>query len=195
MLQKISCLWLLCHDHHSKWYQFFFLFQNITDYTVENLTLPVMSEPLFGAHELAEFGATVCDSSLLLTEDIAVDGIVVSYDVCCSSYGINCSHFLQQILLIKRNESIYVIDIEWDMPVWWYIVFYKIFKHNSQTQQMASHWQSNLTISFPPKTEHFSKSVFLFALGQWSKLDPKLYHSSFDDSFQKPLLKFMSLRG
>ena len=89
-----------------------------------------MSEPLFGAHELAEFGATVCDSSLLLTEDSAVDGVVVSYHVSCSSYGINCSHFLQQILLIKRNESIYVIDIEWDMPVWWYIVFYKIFKHN-----------------------------------------------------------------
>lgn len=53
---------------------------------MENLTLPVMSKPLFGAHELAEFGATVCDSSLLLTEDIAVDGIVVSYDVCCSSF-------------------------------------------------------------------------------------------------------------
>ena len=60
-----------------------------------------MSKPLFGAHELAEFGATVCDSSLLLTEDIAVDGIVVSYDVCCSSFNLisnrNSGKMLQDI--------------------------------------------------------------------------------------------------
>ena len=69
------------------------------------------------------------------------------------------------------------------------------FLQNFQTQlsKMASHWQSNLIISFPPKTEHFSKSVFLFALGQWSKLDPKLYNSSFDDSFQKPEGKICSI--
>ena len=49
----------------------FFPFQNITNYIVENLTLPVMSKPLIGEPEPVEFGVTVCDFSLFLTEDVA----------------------------------------------------------------------------------------------------------------------------
>ena len=48
-----------------------FPFKNITTHIVENLTLPVMSKPLFGTPEPAEFGATVCDFSLFLTKNVA----------------------------------------------------------------------------------------------------------------------------
>lgn len=49
----------------------FFPFQNITNHILENLTLPVMSMPLFEEPKPVEFGVTVCNFSLFLTEDVA----------------------------------------------------------------------------------------------------------------------------